>query len=50
MAPDHAENLPDQTFYLHSDIVGKIDDYRRSRPSKRRNWIQRLLFLEGKVK
>ena len=43
--PEHFTDLDDSTFYLHSDIVGRIDDYRRNRPKQRKSWIARIFFF-----
>lgn len=39
----HNFDLPDESFYLHSDILGTIADYRKNRPTIKRPLWRRIL-------
>lgn len=45
--PKDWTELDESTFYLHADITGRIDTYRRSRPRKTgfAAFIARIFFL-----
>lgn len=43
--PENWTELDDSTFYLHSDILGTIADYRRNRPTVKRPLWRRILGL-----
>lgn len=45
--PEDWTELDEQTFYLHADIVGRLDDYRHNRPRKTgfAAFLARIFFL-----